>query len=68
MGVIIRKKSGSSYEKICRAEVYVEELGLEEAVKRFKEEEKEKSIIPLLFRQGHNYHFISTDVVKTGVR
>ena len=42
MGLIIKKKSGSSYERICRAEVYVEELGLEEAVKRFKEEEKEK--------------------------
>ena len=45
MGLIIKKKKGSSagsYEKICRAEVYVEELGLEEAVKRFKEEEKEK--------------------------
>ena len=42
MGLIIKKKKGSSYEKICRAEVYVEESGLEEAVKRFKKEEKEK--------------------------
>ena len=42
MGIIIKNKKGSWYEKICRAEVYMEELGLEEAVKRFKKEEKEK--------------------------